>query len=204
MTGFPRRTIGWLLVAYAIVGLALIGLGAFIGLDLASRVERLAGDADATIASAARATEAAADAFANVDASLSEAQASSDAAAALAREASGTLDELALAMEISIFGTRPLAPLAGEFGASADQASDLAETLDAVGRSLADTRADASRIAPELTALSEELVALGSGGTDPSIAPPLRLFVVLLLAWMLVQAVVSLVAGIGLIRARSG
>lgn len=197
----PRRTVGWLLVAYAVIGLALIGLGAVIGLDLSGRVERLAGDADATIASAARATDAAADAFANVDASLAEARRSSDAAAALAREASGTLDSLALAMEISVFGARPLQPLAGEFSESADQADALADTLDAVGRSLGDTRADAAVIGPELTTLSAELEALGGTSDGPSVAPPLRLFVVLLLAWMMMQAIVSLVAGIGLIRA---
>lgn len=197
--GIPRRFIGWLLVVYAVIGLALLGVGGVIGFDVAGRVEQLAEDADATLDRAARATASAADAFAGVDASLAEAAGSAEAAASLAREASATLDALALAMEVSIFGARPLEPLAAEFTASADQAAELAETLDRVTGSLGDTRTDAARIGPELATLSEELRTVGPDDA-PSIAPPLRLFVILLLAWMLVQALVSLVAGISLVR----
>ena len=46
-----------------------------------------------------------------VDASLAESRTSADAAAALAREASGTLTALATAMSLSIFGAQPLLPL---------------------------------------------------------------------------------------------
>ena len=201
-----RRGLGWLLVVYGAMGLALVTGGAFIGLDLAGRVERVAAEADTTLMAAARATEATADAFENVDGSLAEARASSDAAAALAREAAGTLASLAVAMELSVFGAQPLQPLAGEFAASADQASALADTLDDVGSSLGDTRTDAARIGPELTTLSEQLSALGADPERPRGtvgSPPLRAFVVLLLAWVGMQAFVSLVAGITLVRSRT-
>ena len=202
-----RRGLGYLLVVYGALGLALVAGGASLGLDLAGRLERMASEADTTLAAAARATEATAAAFENVDGSLAEARASSDSAAALAREASGTLASLAIAMELSVFGAQPLQPLAGEFSASADQASALADTLDDVGASLGDTRADAARIGPELATLSEQLRALGADPDRPAGtvgAPPLRAFVVLVLAWVGMQAFVSLVVGISLARSRTG
>ena len=200
--GITRRTVGRLLVAYGVIGFALVLVGALIGFDLAGRVEGLSGTATATLTAASRATDATADAFVDVDASLEEARASSESAAMLAREASGTLRSLAAAMDLSIFGAQPLAPLAGEFEASADQAAELADTLDRVGSSLGDTRADVARIGPELTALSEELTALGDQPESVSAAVPLRLFVVLLLVWLVMQAGGSLFAGVVLLRSR--
>lgn len=199
-----RRTMGSLLVAYGIVGIVLVVLTAVIGLDVASRVERLATDADATLAAAARSTDAAADSFTNIDASLWEAQSSSDTAAALARDASATLDSLASAMGLSAFGAQPLLPLVDEFSTSADQAAELAETLDAVAGSLNDTRTDVSRIGPELEQLSDELDGLGGLGapTRESSTPSLRLAVALLLGWLFMPAVGSLVTGVLILRTR--
>ena len=195
-----RRLLGWSLVLYGLLGLAIVLGGAFVGLDVAARVERLASAAGGTLAAAARSTEAASDAFTNVDASLAESQASADQAAELAREASVTLDSLSQAMRLSVFGAQPLLPLAGEFAASADQASALAETLDRVAASLNDTRGDVSGIGVELDLLGTELAVLqestGSGG-DP---PPVRPFVLLLLAWLLVPAIGGVIGGLAVLR----
>ncbi len=197
-----RRTGGWLLILYAVLGFALVIVGAWIGLEAANRIERLASDADTTLSAASRATVGAADSFSNVNASLSEAEASSDAAAALARDASGTLDALAVAMDISVLGAQPLLPLGAQFRDSADQAEALAGTLDRVSASLGDTRTDVALVGPELLALSEQLDGLG-GETDGSTAPPLRLFVTLVLAWLLMPAIASLVAGLVLLNSRA-
>jgi len=195
-----RRLLAWSLIGYGLIGIVLVLGGAVMGLDLAGRIERLAVSADGTLAAAARSTDAAAGAFTNVDASLAESEASADAAASLARDASGTLASLARSMELSVFGAQPLLPLAGEFSASSEQASALAETLDRVGGSLGDTRTDVARIGGELDGLSAELSALreanGAGGS----APPLRPFVLLLMAWLLVPAVGGLLGGLLLLR----
>jgi hypothetical protein len=194
-----RRWLGWSLLAYGVLGVAMMAAGTIIGLDVADRVERLATDADTTLDAASRATRAAADSFDGVDLSLEEAGASSAAAAALARRSESTLDALAAAMELSILGAQPLLPLAGDFAESADLAGELAATLDAVGTSLGDTRADVADIGVELEALADELEVLGdrSGSTG---APPMRLFVGLLLAWLAVPVAASLVAGVALLR----
>ena len=195
-----RPLLGWALIVYGILGLALVVIGALIGLELASRIERLAATADGTLAAAVRSTDAAADAFTNIDASLSESEASAAAAAALARDASGTLASLSAAMELSVFGAQPLLPLAGEFAASAEQASALGETLDRVGDSLGETRTDVASIGTELDGLSAELDALREANGTGGSAPPLRLFVVLLLAWLLIPALGGLLGGLALLR----
>lgn len=195
-----RRLLGWSLVLYGLLGLGIVLGGAVVGLDVAARVERLASAAGGTLDAAARSTQAAADAFTNVDASLAESQVSAEGAADLALEASGTLDSLSRAMELSVFGAQPLLPLASEFAASADQAASLAETLDSVAGSLDETRGDVSGIGAELDELASQLAVLrestGSGGS----APPIRPFVILLLAWLLVPAVGGVIGGLAFLR----
>lgn len=194
-----RRALAWALVLYGATGLLLGVTGAAIGLDVATRVERLATDADGTLAAAARATRAAAESFENVDASLTDARDSAIAAAALSGDASGTLRSLALAMELSLLGSQPLLPLADEFAASADQADALADTLASVGGSLGDTRADLTVVGTELGALADRLESLRAPGNDAA-PPPLRLFVMLLLVWMMLPAIAALVAGLAMLR----
>jgi hypothetical protein len=200
----PARqpTLAWALIVYGVVGFVLVIGGAVMGLEVATRVERLAATADGTLAAAARSTEAAASAFGNVDGSLSEAENSAEAAATLARDASGTLASLGDAMELSVFGAQPLLPLASEFDASSEQAAALGDTLDGVSGSLGDTRTDVAGIGDELDLLSEELDGLRQANTSDGDAPPLRLLVLMLLAWLLVPAIGSLVVGVVLLRLR--
>ena len=196
------RPLAWGLILYGVVGLLLVVGGAVIGLDAAGRVERLTISAGGTLDAAARSTRAAAESFTSIDSSLSQSGASADAAAVLAREAGATLDSLALAMQLSVFGAQPLVSLADEFASSADQAADLADQLDSVGGSLGDTRTDVAVIGVELEALSGELEALqgfGEAGAGSG-SPPLRLMIGLLLAWLAVPAVGAIVFGLALLR----
>jgi hypothetical protein len=195
-----RRLLAWVLIFYGVLGLAVVLGGAAIGLEVTARIERLTTTADGTLEAAARSIDAAADAFTNVDGSLSESQASADSAAELARDASGTLASLARAMGLSIFGAQPLLPLASEFETSAEQAAALAVTLDQVAVSLGNSRTDVSRIGTELAGLGEELGALRGANASTGPSPPLRIFVLLLLAWLLVPAAGGLLMGLALLR----
>jgi len=190
----------WGLIAYGLVGLVLLVGGALIGLQAAGRVERLASAADAALVAAARSTRSAAESFANIDGSLASAQLSADRAATLADEASGTLAALADSMRLSIFGSQPLLPLATEFETSAEQAAELALTLESVGGSLDATRDDAAEIGVELESLASELEALRGADPPADGAPPLSLVVALLLGWLAVPAVGALLFGIALLR----
>lgn len=190
----------WALIVYGVLGLLLVIGGAVIGLDAAVRIERLTVTAGGTLDAAARSTRAAAESFTSIDSSLSEAGASADAAAVLAREAGATLDSLALAMQLSVFGAQPLISLADEFANSADQAVGLAEQLDTVGGSLGDTRTDVAVIGVELETLSRELEALQGSGETGAGSPPLRLMIGLLLAWLAVPAIGAIMFGLALLR----
>jgi hypothetical protein len=90
--------------------------------------------------------------------------------------------------------------VAGVFAASADQALALAETLDRVAASLNATRGDVSGIGVELDLLGTELAVLqestGSGGN----ALPVRPFVLMLLAWLLVPTVGGVIGGLAVLR----
>ncbi len=98
-----------------------------------------------------------AESFDSVDTGLAGAEVATEGAAALAREASETLDRLADAMDLSIFGAQPLAPLAEDFAEVADQSAAVADSLDEVGASLSEVRSDAVLIAEELDGLADEL-----------------------------------------------
>jgi hypothetical protein len=195
-----RRLLGWALLLYGVIGLVLILGGALAGLDAASRVERLASSASGTLGAAARSIEAAAAAFTNVDASLDESQVSAAAAATLARDASVTLGSLGQAMRLSVFGAQPLLPLADDFADSAEQASALAGTLDNVATSLDDTRADVTLIGDQLDQLATELGTLQEASGTTEDPPPVRLIVLLLVAWLLVPALGGIVSGVALLR----
>lgn len=194
------RALGWALLAYGIAGVALVVVGAIGGLEMASRVENLALRADSTLAAAQRATQATADSFTGVDESLRTGEISADGAATLARDTSATLRSLSLAMSLNILGTQPLQPLAADFAASADQAAALADTLDGVSTSLADTRADMTGIGAELDQLAVELGALRDASSTEGSAPSIRLFVMMVLVWLALQALGALIGGFALLR----
>lgn len=196
------RAVGAGLVVYGITGLILIVLGAIVGLEAAGRIERLAQDADNTLAAAARTTDAAAESFTSIDGSLSEAEVSADGAAELSREASATLDQLALAMRISVFGTRPLEPLADDFATSALQAAELGDALDSVSGSLGGTRIDVARIGTEMAVLADEIRSLRESSAAGGETPPARAFVALLLAWLAIPAAGGLIGGLALLAGR--
>lgn len=198
MTG--RRWLGWGLIAYGLVGVAMIVAGSLIGLAAADRVERVVTDAEAALTAASSATRAAADSFDGVDDSLTGANESSAAAAALARRTQQTLDNLADAMEVSILGAQPLLPLAADFADSAVLAGDLADTLDGVQESLGSTQTDVAAIGAELDALASELEGLGDVAQLEGGVPPIRIFVGLLLVWLGVQVVAAFVGGVILLR----
>src|SRR5262245_39204158 len=195
-----RSTLGWGLVAYGVLGIALSIVGFTFGLDAAGRLERLASASDATLEAAARSTAAAADAFDSIDASLVSAGASVSEASTLAADAAATLDSLSAAMNLSVFGAQPLQPLADEFADAAGQADRLAATLTVTVDSVADVRTDAAAIGAELDGLASELDALRR--SLPAEPVPVRGLVALLIAYLTLPAVAALIAGFLTLRAQ--
>jgi hypothetical protein len=195
-----RRWLGWGLIAYGALGVAMVVAGSLIGLAAAERVEVVVADAGRALAAASSATRSAADSFDGVDDSLARANDSSAAAAALARRSQETLDNLADSMAVSILGAQPLLPIASDFSDSAALAGDLAEALDGVQESLGSTQSDVAAIGAELDALAAELETLGDTTQLAQGVPPVRIFVGLLLLWLGVQVVAAFVVGVILLR----
>jgi len=195
-----RSTLAWGLVAYGLLGLALSIVGFTYGLDAAGQIERMADATGTTLEAAARSTSAAADSFDSIDGSLVNAGESISQAATLSADAGATLDELSAAMNLSIFGAQPLAPLADEFADAAAQADELASTLTTSASSVSDVRADAAAVGEELGGLATELEALRDSVPDTSV--PVRGLVALLMAYLTLPAVAALVSGLLLLRAQ--
>ena len=195
-----RSTLAWGLVAYGLLGLALSIIGFTYGLDAAGQIEQMAEATGTTLEAAARSTSAAADSFDSIDGSLVNAGESISQAATLSADAGATLDELSAAMNLSIFGAQPLAPLADEFADAAAQADELASTLTTSASSVSDVRTDAASVGAELDGLATELEALRDSVPDTSV--PVRGLVALLLAYLTLPAVAALAAGLLLLRAQ--
>lgn len=196
------RMLGWLLVAYAGIGLVIVLVAAVVGGPLIARVDRLATSAAGTMTAATQATDAAADAFVGFDASLAEADAAVGDAADLSREASVTLDGLAVAMSLSILGQQPLLPLAGQFETSADQLRALGGNLDAVGGALVGNRDDIAELGIRMRALADRMADLEDRIDDEQAARglPLGWLFYGFLLWQLLPIAAAAIGGAWLLR----
>jgi hypothetical protein len=196
------RTLGWLLVVYAAFGLVLLIAALAVGLPMMGRVERIAASATGSIEAAAGSAQAAAEALAGFDDSLTRSQQAAANAAALSRNAAGTLEGLAEAMNVSILGTQPLVELADDFADSADRLLELGDSLEQIGEAMGTSQQDVDRLAAELQGLSDELAQL-AGVTEAELAggdPPLSWLFLGFLAWQGVQVVAAGLAGFLLLR----
>jgi uncharacterized phage infection (PIP) family protein YhgE len=199
------RTLGWLLIVYAVIGVMLLMAAVAVGLPMVARVQRIAGSAGGSIQAAAGSAQAATDALAGFDDSLAQAQQSAADAATLSRNAAQTLDELSAAMSVSILGTQPLVGLADNFSASADQLVQLGDSLEQIGQAMATSQGDVDSVAKELHVLTTDLTEL-AGATQAELtgaSPPLIWLFVGFLAWQAVQVVAAGLAGLLILRDRS-
>ena len=198
------RLIGAVLVAYGAIGLLVLLLGIAVGWGAADRVERLLGDADASVTAAATAVRHAADGFSGFGRSAGEAQAAASQAAAVSRDTSTTMSNLASSMSVNILGSQPLAALGADFRRASDQLSTLAADLDRIGGSLGSNRTDLNTIQSDLRVLADRLDEFrgrsSAGGGAGSGVPPVRLLLIGFLLWVAVQSVAALAVGLTLLR----
>ncbi|HEX6474333.1 MAG TPA: hypothetical protein VF114_04500 [Candidatus Limnocylindria bacterium] len=196
------RTLGWLLVVYAFLGMLLLVAAVAFGLPMVGRVQRIADSANGSIEAAARSAQAASDALAGFDDSLTQAQRSATDAATLSRDAAGTLDGLSEAMTVSILGTQPLIGLADDFANSATQLVRLGDSLEQIGQAMATSQGDLAAVSVELQGLTDQLTEL-AGVTDAELAgaePPLTWLFAGFLGWQGVQVVAAGLAGVLILR----
>lgn len=198
MSDSGRRPLGWLLVAWGVVGVLLLTYGMGVGIGAASRAEALLTASRDALVAAEQSTRRAADALDGVADGVASAGASSQRAASLADDASATLDGLADAMTLNVFGAQPFLALSAQFASSAEEAAGLADELETLGASLTDMRTDAVDIGAELRTLAD---ALADAGLDAGAAQlPLTPLMALLLAWIALPTIGALWIGLAILR----
>ena len=189
---------GLALVAFGVIGLVLtIGL-LVVGGTAVGQAESLSATMDATVDAASQTLTDAAVAFAGFDASLAEGQGSAEQAAGLSRDTAATMDNLAAAMSITVFGAQPFVALAADFERGADQLDELGESLDRIGGTLGANRDEMSAVSRDLAALAAQVELVDAATSEP---PPLRLILYLLAAWLALPSVAAIAGGAWLLAA---
>jgi hypothetical protein len=191
------RTLGWLLIAYSLLGVVLLVLALVVGGPMVARADGLASSAAGSMDAAAEAASAAADSFIGFDSSLEQAKASTDQAASLSRDAAGTLASLADAMSLNVLGAQPLLPLADDFRTTSDQMRQMGDNLEGIGAALTANREDVAAVGSQLAELAEQLDALrgGIGREQAGAGPPLSWLFYGFLLWQLLPITAAAVGG---------
>ncbi|HVM31259.1 MAG TPA: hypothetical protein VM305_10895 [Candidatus Limnocylindrales bacterium] len=212
MTRGMLRLIGTALIAYGLAGVVLLGA---IGLQVARPLDditaigaSLTGQRDAAVESLERATETidrTASSVRNIETSLLEAQEATQRAATLSRGMSLTMFGLAEQMQLTVFGVQPLISLYPGFEQSGQQLELMAEDVEQIAEALESNRDDTVAVADGLRDLGGSIGRLRQAvadGPDVSDAAatvaPIQLGLLALIGWLLVGAIASILAGLGL------
>lgn len=205
-----RRLLGLFLVAYGVVGLTVLLGGALLINEPLERLSRSTGSLEQqrtllvrSLRSTSQTFGDAAQGMVGFDQSLAEARASTSRAAALSRDVSATMSELARAMGISIFGTQPLLSLSAGFERAGQQLTSLGDDLDSIGTSLDQNAGDARLTRTNLEDLQAQVDLLADSVEQtelPSVPGDalgaVRIALLLLTAWLSMLALGSLVLGL--------
>jgi hypothetical protein len=193
----PRRVaraIGAALMAYGAAGALLISV---LALSVAPAMATLDAVAGSSV-DVHRALTTTRDAFEGFGVSLVEARRATTRAATSARTTASTSRQLADAMGISIFGARPLLPIAQGFEQQRKDLEALAVELDALAETLQTDEKDVRTLRDQVVVLRDRAALLGAAaGSGPPLAPILYA----LLGWFGLQAVAAFWAGTALWRA---
>ena len=135
--------------------------------------------------------------------------------AQLTRNLAAAMDQLSVASTISIFGSQPFAAITGTFSEVSRQATEMGASLDATADALIRNGSDLQLIRDDLSKIQGEIDTLRSQLSSLTLAPgladlkgatrtmdALRVVLFGLLAWLAVQALIAVGAGLALVRPR--
>ena len=210
-----RRAIGAGLTAYGLAGLVagilIVGATLAVGTGLEPALERVDRQRDVIVASlehSVSALDQVATIADDATGSVEQAAAIASQSADVSRRFAETLSRLASTFgSFGILGNQPFAPLAEDATQVAAQLRGIATDLDALGismsriaREIPPLTAEVRALSAELDTLATELAAFEVPAAAGSAFRWLIVGIMILVSWLLVPAVVSLVAGILLLR----
>jgi hypothetical protein len=106
----------------------------------------------------------------NIQQSVDGARSAADRASTLANSSAGTFRDLGSRVAaVSLLGVQPLAGVAPQFDASADQLQQLAISLGATRDSLAQNGSDVQRVGTDLSQLQTQLDAIAASLSQPGV-----------------------------------
>jgi hypothetical protein len=142
----------------------------------------------------------------NFEQSIDGARSAADSASGLANTTAGTFRQLARGLDISVFGTQPLASLSPQFDQSADQMQQLAISLGVTRDSLGENGIDVRRVGNDLAQLQRQLDAVAAALEQPGLLGASQQLLPLQIAFygmcllVFLQSLFSVVAGAALLR----
>ncbi|HYN70135.1 MAG TPA: hypothetical protein VEX41_07990 [Candidatus Eisenbacteria bacterium] len=210
-----RRNLGLSLAAFGLAGLILTAaaaalvlgsLGALAG--VAASLDRQRAELVNLIEPAAAALNRSADSAANASISLTASAAAAEDAAVLTAQLADSMDAMAQAASIQVFGTQPFGAAAASLAQVASSSRLLSGDLHTAAITITTNVSDSAGVAADLRDLARQLERVGDNASAAGSAATLtataldlgRVVLVGLLAWLAIPAVVALWLGVRLWR----
>jgi len=203
--------IGLALLGYGVSGLIVLGIAANTLAAPIAQLDAITASVEAQRTAALQSIESASEmvdqtgaAVRGMDQSLADAKAATDRSSSIALGVAASMNQLADAMTLTLFGVQPLIGLEPGFSSSATQLALLATDLSTIGQALDSNRQDALTVAASLDQLATSLDALKTavsagpelGGIGASL-DSFRMGVLALVVWLAILAIGSILAGLG-------
>jgi hypothetical protein len=203
------------LCAYGILGMFIAAAMLAVGISTFSRVaglQKTLEDERTSLVTNIRTVSATlhdtSGATTNFQRSLDSARGAADQASQLANTSAGTFRDLATRLAaVSVLGIQPLASIAPQFTASADQLQQLAISLGGTRDSLSQNSWDVQSVGTDLDKLQSQLDAVATSlgqpgvlGLDAQSLVPFQVAFYGMCLLVIVQSAFSIVAGVALYR----
>ncbi|HEV2249149.1 MAG TPA: hypothetical protein VGT60_01415 [Candidatus Limnocylindria bacterium] len=196
---------GVALFANGLLGLALVGVALGALGPLLTRASVAADSAGDSLAAAAQALDRTSTAFDGFSKSLADAQTSSAHASQLLNDASATSAQLADGMSISFLGAQPFLPIAQNFRRNTDELRGVSADLSTLSEAIGHNSRDVVTVRDSIRVLRDRVQRLATdAAATPDgrrVGPELSVLAYGLTLWLGVLALLSLAAGLILLRA---
>jgi hypothetical protein len=201
----PFRLMGLALIANGLLGLALVGVALGALGPLVTRASVAADSAGDSLAAAAQALDQTATSFDGFSKSLDDAKASSAHASQLLNDASDTSAQLADAMSINFLGAQPFLPISQSFRRNTDELRGVSADLSTLSEAIGHNSRDVVSVRDSVRALRDRVHQLANdAAASPDgrrVGPELGVLAYGLTLWLGILAVLSVIAGLLLLRA---